>query len=200
MIKRIKRIVVGMLLLGMCSSVAISQSAKPVAKKAVRTQPVAKTENTRYIIDSLELVVGELQRDKNRLDSLYITEKLTSAELRDQVIRIDDYRKKLEANISSFKGENLKLNQSNRILIVFNSLVAVLLLVTLFYFLRRMGKRKPSGSSATAQELAAGGSGPIVFTSFEDKLQHLERLGMLKEKGLLSEEEFLIEKQRVLGK
>ena len=118
----------------------------------------------------------------------------------DQVIRIDDYRKKLEANISSFKGENLKLNQSNRILIVFNSLVAVLLLVTLFYFLRRMGKRKPSGSSATAQELAAGGSGPIVFTSFEDKLQHLERLGMLKEKGLLSEEEFLIEKQRVLGK
>lgn len=200
MIKRIKQIVLVMLLMGMVSNVAISQTSKPPAKKPARTQPAVKTENTRYIIDSLELVVGELLREKNRLDSLYITEKLASAELRDQVIRIDDYRKKLEANISSFKGENLKLNQSNRILIVFNSLVAVLLLVTLFYFLRRMGKRKPAGANSTVQDAVSGGSGPIVFTSFEDKLQHLERLGMLKEKGLLSEDEFLMEKQRVLGK
>ena len=171
---------------------------KPVAKSSRSVS--LKVDNSQKIIDSLELLVVRLQMEVNQLDSFYKSEKLTSADLRDQVIRIDDYRKKLEANINSFKGENLKLNQSNRILIVFNSLVAVLLLVTLFYFLKRMGKKKNSPSADTSNESGQPSSGTINFGTFEDKLQHLERLGALKEKGLLSEAEFLLEKQRVLGK
>lgn len=171
---------------------------KPVAKSS-RTVS-SKSENSQKTIDSLELMVLRMQMEINQLDSFYKIEKLTSADLRDQVIRIDDYRKKLEANINSFKGENLKLNQSNRILIVFNSLVAVLLLVTLFYFLKRIGKKKNSSISDKPNETGQPSSGAINFGTFEDKLQHLERLGALKEKGLLSEAEFLLEKQRVLGK
>jgi hypothetical protein len=44
------------------------------------------------------------------------------------------------------------------------------------------------------------GSEKMKFTSFDDKLQQLERLGKLREKALLSEEEFLAEKQRILGR
>lgn len=171
---------------------------KPVAKSS--RSVTSKADNSQKIIDSLEQEVFRMQIQVNQLDSLYKSEKLTSADLRDQVIRIDDYRKKLEANINSFKGENLKLNQSNRILIVFNSLVAVLLLVTLFYFLKRIGKKKTISASDVSKEGGQPSSQSINFGTFEDKLQHLERLGALKEKGLLSEAEFLLEKQRVLGK
>ncbi|MBK6641368.1 MAG: hypothetical protein KBH11_13275 [Bacteroidia bacterium] len=171
---------------------------KPVAKPTKNI--VGRSESSQKIIDSLELKIAQLEAGSIQLDSLFKIEKLTSADLRDQVIRIDDYRKKLEANINSFKGENLKLNQSNRILIVFNSLVAVLLLVTLFYFLKRIGKKKNAPASDTTNEAGQPSSGAINFGTFEDKLQHLERLGALKEKGLLSEAEFLLEKQRVLGK
>jgi hypothetical protein len=133
------------------------------------------------------------------LDNILETERLNTADLREQLIKLDDYRKKLEGNVDSFKGENLKLNQSNRILIVFNSLVAVLLITSLVFFLRKIGKKKnepavlntPSGGKLNSQ---------VKFVNFEDKLAQLERLGKLREKQLLSEEEFIVEKQNILGK
>ena len=169
-----------------------SATAKPSAEsKALRDKE---------IIDSLELINLQLSFQKNRYDSLYQAEKFTSAELRDQVIKLDDYRKNLESNATYIKNENLKLNQSNRILIVFNSFVAVLLLVTLIFFLRRM-RKKPAGLLPTSPEgIIAGNKSQNISVSFEDKLQQLERLGQLREKGLLSEEEFLAQKQSILSK
>lgn len=150
-------------------------------------------------IDSLQEVVSLQIVKLDSLDSIIEAERQSSADLRDQLIKLDDYRKKLEGNVDSFKGENLKLNQSNRILIAFNSLVAVLLIVSLVFFLRKIGKSRkippvvntPSGGKQTEQ---------VKFATFEDKLAQLERLGKLREKELLSEDEFIVEKQKILGK
>ncbi|HMT28462.1 MAG TPA: hypothetical protein PKD91_04205 [Bacteroidia bacterium] len=173
--------------------------AKPVVK-ATPAKATPRISTDKQIIDSLETELEVLNARILIKDSLYQAEKFTTADLRDQVIKLDDYRLKLEGNLNSFKGENLKLNQSNRILIVFNSLVAVLLVISLVFFLKKLGaKKKPSGSGMS--ETASGiktGSGS--FITLEEKLQQLERLGKLKEKGLLSESEFLTEKQQILGK
>ena len=153
----------------------------------------------KQIIDSLEQSLASQLVIIDSINQLYSTEKLVTVDLRNQMIQLDDYRKKLEDNISSFKGENLKLNQSNRILIVFNSLVAILLITSLIFFLRKIGRRKNTVAEATNQGPLQKVE-PARFTNFVDKLQQLERLGKLKEKSLLSEEEFIVEKQRILGK
>jgi hypothetical protein len=151
-------------------------------------------------IDSLEAELQALKFQYNITDSLYEAERFTTADLRDQMIKLDDYRKKLEGNIGSYKGENLKLNQSNRILIVFNSLVAVLLVISLVFFLKKMGSGKRSAASNSIPDGSVASSSKASNLSLEEKLQQLERLGKLREKGLLSENEFLAEKQNILGK
>jgi len=149
-------------------------------------------------IDSLSQRVLLLEVENLKADSLYEAERFTSSGLRDQIIKLDDYRKELEAEIASLRGENQKQNQGNIILIVFNAFVAVLLLITLIFFLR--GKKKKKAQELPPVKVPSNGNRTHVFTSFEDKLVQLERLGNLKEKGLLSEEEFLAEKHNILGK
>lgn len=184
-----------------CISIPVfSQTNPPKAKINVVPKSAPKVNYDKLKIDSLEMEIGILQSKLLFADSLYQAEKFTTADLRDQVIKLDDYRLKLEGNVNSFKGENMKLNQSNRILIVFNSLVAVLLIISLVFFLKKLGSKKPSEgnvkSDSTDPLKPTGGS----FVTLEEKLQQLERLGKLREKGLLSESEFLAEKQQILGK
>ncbi len=173
------------------------QSDKQPPKPAAKPAPAKQSDKS--IIDSLQALIENQYVRIDLLDSLLETEKQTTDDLRNQVIRIDEYRKKLESNINSFKGENLKLNQSNRILIVFNALVALLLIFSLVFFVRRIG-RKQTGNLANGNNIPDKGSEKLKFTSVDDKLHQLERLGKLREKALLSEEEFLAEKQRILGK
>lgn len=175
----------------------VKPSSSP--KKAIQKQ-VVKPNFDKFVIDSLVMELEALNAKYYSVDSLYKAEKFTTAELRDQVIKLDDYRLKLEETISSFKGENLKLNQSNRILIVFNSMVAVLLIISLVFFLKKLGKKNKATSPVSLNESTDQKSKAVPMLSLEDKLQQLERLGKLKEKGLLSESEFVNEKQQILGK
>jgi len=187
-------------MLVLCSFTGIGQvtnSPKPARSNSPRMSA------DKMAIDSLKTVIEELNQSSRKSDSLYKAEKFITADLRDQILKIDDYRKKLEDNNKSFKGENLKLNQSNRILIIFNSLVAILLVITLVFFLKRLTRKK--SSQQTSIDLPQVNSSNDVnqstrFASFEDRLMQLERLGKLREKGLLSEAEFIAEKQKVLGK
>lgn len=178
--------------------------AGTTGKQSATSRPTAnRLSADKMAIDSLKMVVENLEISFRNADSLYKAEKFVTADLRDQLLKLDDYRKKLESNNQDFKGENLKLNQSNRILIIFNSLVAVLLVITLVFFLKRLSRKKAdtiaesdSNTETTANEPASN----TRFASFEDRLMQLERLGKLREKGLLSEAEFVAEKQKVLGK
>lgn len=182
-------------------AVSVQGQAKPDAapKKAVQ-KSVSKPSADKLKIDSLTLELDALNAKYNNIDSLYKSERFTTAELRDQIIKLDDYRLKLEETINSFKGENLKLNQSNRILIVFNSMVAVLLVISLVFFLKKIGKKNKDEKAIKLDEAISHKSAVGTMLSLEEKLQQLERLGKLKEKGLLNESEFVNEKQQILGK
>ncbi|MBL0340982.1 MAG: SHOCT domain-containing protein [Bacteroidetes bacterium] len=182
------------------STVAIGQVKSSVKKTAPARTSLLKINIDKIKIDSLEAELEDLKVKLDISDSLFDAETFVTADLRDQIIKLDDYRKKLENTIDSYKGENLKLNQSNRILIVFNSLVAILLVISLVFFLKKIGSGKLPKANG-ANEFSNNPTGnKISALSLEDKLQQLERLGKLREKGLLSESEFLAEKQNILGK
>lgn len=152
-------------------------------------------------IDSLQSTVAELNRKLYHSDSLYKAEKFTSAELKDQVLKMEQEQQSLVASKTDVEDENLKLNQSNRILIIFNSVVAVLLVVTLIFVLKRAGRKSPAAfSSLPTKPVSTSINQSNKLASFEDKLAQLEKLGGLKEKGILSDEEFQDEKQRILGR
>lgn len=182
----------------------VTGQSKPAYKKSsVQSRALKINMEQQLIIDSLTLVIDDLNGSLVKSDSLFQNEKLVSADLRDQLLKLDDYRQRLEQNNDSFKGENLKLNQSNRILIIFNSLVAVLLVVTLVFFLKRINRKKAADTDVNpGNEQPSKKEPPVAtrFAGFEDRLMQLERLGKLREKGLLSEEEFIAEKHKILGK
>ena len=180
----------------------VTGRAQSTDQKATTAQAPKKSSSAkptdREVIDSLNESVLWYQSKLVSADSMYRAEQAVSTDLREQVIRLDDYRQKLEANLKSYKGENLHLNQSNRILIIFNAMVAVLLLITLVFFLRRLGRKS---APKVAKNNGSGTDNPGAEPAqFEDKIALLERLGKLREKGLLSEEEFLSEKHRLFGK
>jgi len=181
------------------SSGVFSQTTKSTTPKQTTNQPRKSAD--KMAIDSLNEVISNLDQSLRKSESAYKEQKLTNADLKDQVSKLEQYKKKLEENNQDFKGENLKLNQSNRILIIFNSLVAVLLVITLVFFLKRLSRKKTPNEVVTHTPVTNGEpSSSTRFASFEDRLLQLERLGKLREKGLLSEAEFVAEKQKVLGK
>jgi hypothetical protein len=105
----------------------------------------------------------------------------------------------LTEELNTYRSHNLKLDQSNRILIIFNSIVGFLLLVTLVWFVRNLGKKKSKKPSAVSDSGAQVTITPSGIRNVESKLEQLERLSKLREKGILTEEEFNLQKQQVLG-
>lgn len=152
-------------------------------------------------IDSLQSAINDLNSRLHQSDSLYKAEKFTSAELRDQMLKMQEEQQSLVATKTDIEDENLKLNQSNRILIIFNSVVAVLLVITLIFVIKKAGRKMPAASAPAPQRpVSSNNNHSNKLASFEDKLAQLEKLGGLKEKGILSDEEFQEEKQRILGR
>lgn len=158
------------------------------------------------IIDSLNVAVSRLEDEKSSMQEA--SDKLIARinELEMEVEQLRSDKGELSQQLDGFYSDNLHLNQSNRILIAFNFLVGILLLVSLIFFLRRLGRNKQAGAGSSSEEaqIPQNTVNPVrqgaanVHVSFEDKLQQLERLGSLKEKGVLTDEEFNIQKRTIL--
>jgi hypothetical protein len=160
------------------------------------------------VIDSLNVAIGQLEDEKNAMQEASDKLVVRINELEMEVEQLKTDKGDLSQQLDGFYSDNLHLNQSNRILIAFNFLVGILLLISLVFFLRRLGKGKQqatddiekvakvndTGASKTVERNIAGN----VHVSFEDKLQQLERLGSLKEKGVLTDEEFNAQKRTIL--
>lgn len=153
------------------------------------------------VIDSLMASSDSLTNLHHHTDSLNKAVMLDNTELKERLATMENERISLEANNTEVTDENLQLNQSNRILIIFNSVVAILLVITLVFVIRRAGRKtapRPA-NTPSSPSVSTSSSQNQRYSSLEDKLTQLEKLGALKEKGILSEEEFLTEKRGILG-
>ncbi len=161
-------------------------------------------------------VYSQMKKAESRIDSLselnaQLTDQLTRAHqtISQQTARLTDRDSTIDAmqsendalntRLSQFKEHNLKLDQSNRILIVFNSIVGFLLLITLVWFVRNLGKKKSSVMPETKNTADKGSNAVNSLRNIESKLEQLERLNRLREKNILTEGEFENEKRQILG-
>jgi septal ring factor EnvC (AmiA/AmiB activator) len=183
-----------------CMLLALLIATDSAAQRPPGFVPLSQLKKAENEIDSLALVTQSQQTKITELNKKIESKDLTIAGLDTLVAKQKAEIQELTKELGEYRGHNLKLDQSNRILIIFNSIVGFLLLVTLVWFVRNLGRKKSKNTvSSTPQggnNLAAGTSG---IRNVESKLEQLERLSKLREKGILTEEEFNTQKQQVLG-
>ena len=177
-------------------------------KVYIRPEPVIHTRSEySKIIDSLSDAIIEFREEWEKSQIIIQSKDSDLAQTQLHMLKLQDAVNNLQANNSEVINRNRKLDKSNRILIIFNSVVGILLLTTLVWFLRNVGRKKPGKIKAVSPFEATSttviNQAPSLQTNnhlhFENKLQQLERLGKLKEKGVLNDEEFNFQKQKILS-
>lgn len=183
----------------------VPQPKKNIEKP--KSVPSVSIKKSNLEIDSLQTVIDQYKTDYTAALRLTKSKDSLLTEMDQKILQLQNSNNDYARKLSSYKGENLKLDQSNRILIIFNSIVGVLLLSTLVWFLRNIAKKKPANNTpvtpsyemTSTAEQATLAAAKTNHQYFENKLEQLEKLGKLKERGILTDEEFNKQKQQVLG-
>jgi hypothetical protein len=172
------------ILFSLVSSVDINaqRSTSSISGKAVYNYRI------RMLIDSLSLELENSVRTKESLNvqNAKLDEKLTSVELeRDRLL---DEKSKLSSDLEEALGDNLQSSHTNSILFIFNVIVGILLLVAIAWmFLRKKSDNSVKKVAETNSEES------------DNRFARIEKLGNLRDKGLLTEEEFIFQKRQILG-
>ncbi len=160
------------------------------------------------LVDSLQKVINDLNVEIDQADSILNLQSMENIMLKEQLAKQEESAGKMEKFVAIYKSENLQLDKTNKILIIFNCLGALLLLLSLVYIMSGRNKSKsnkavinteastpnPTTTILAAQTTEANGSD----FSVEDRLIQIERLARLREGGLLTTHEFEKEKERIL--
>ncbi len=159
------------------------------------------------IVDSLQRTVNSLNSELDQADSIINAQSVENIMLKEKLAKQEDSAGKMEKFVEIYKSENVQLDQTNKILIIFNCLGALLLLLSLVYIMSGRNKSKPTPQVASTAPVVAAPQNVGVHTSadqggagstVEDRLIQIERLARLREGGLLSTHEFEKEKERIL--
>jgi len=175
-------------------------------KETVRT--IYKGDKSQeLIIDSLSGVISLLEVQK---DSVLISSRSTDTyvqSLQNELRSVATEKAQIQKDLDSAKTDKFILARRNWILLFFNLGVAILLTIALIYTIASLRRKKRA--SAQEQEQVFHKPRPITgfnqavhkvaFDAFDSRLEKIEMLGRLKEKGLITEDEFLMQKQQLLN-
>lgn len=140
------------------------------------------------LIDSLTNQVDQLIYEKQRSGDKItkLEDKIRTQEI--ELKRLTDDNIKLKSDLEESMGDNLQSSHTSSILFIFNIIVAVILLVALIWIFMR--KKETNVKSNGAYGLAENN---------DVKLEMIEKLGNLRDKGLLTDEEFNLQKKQLFG-
>lgn len=140
------------------------------------------------LIDSLtnqvDVLINEKQKAGDKINKL--EDQLRTQEI--ELKRLTDENIKLKSDLEESMGDNLQSSHTSSILFIFNIIVAIILLVALIWIFMRK-------KEATSNNSNAYGS----TESNDVKLEMIEKLGNLRDKGLLTDEEFNLQKRQLFG-
>lgn len=176
-----------------------------LAQDPVTRQSAAERYQSRLrIIENLAAQVDSLKVERNALIDTLISVRNQNAELQQTNIQLGKDVKQLEKNLEAALNEKLQSSHTNSVLFIFIFLVGLILLLALIWFF--MKKPKPvvqyqdtrrdlddDDDDDDDDERKVNGNG------VDHQLQRIEKLGSLREKGLLTEEEFNLQKKQILG-
>ncbi|HOZ89538.1 MAG TPA: SHOCT domain-containing protein [Bacteroidia bacterium] len=205
---------------------------KDLEKQAnLKPKTIIKTVHGKTVTVANDSIYDALFIAQNRLTNLNDALKAKDGAF-DQLLNKSDSlivaNKTMQARFDALMADNKALNEKNIVLIVFNSLVAVGLILSLFFLLRKPVAKKmllntPESEKPLARvehsrvlqqvpvakpvevkpEPVIKVSPEGIFSASHDaldfKLDQIEKLARLKEKGYLTDEEFNIQKRQILG-
>lgn len=151
------------------------------------------------LIDSLQ---NSLMQFSLRSDSLLNTTQQQEAlitSLKQQLRQLAEENKNIGNELENANGDKLQSSHTNSILYIFNVLLAIILLIALVWML---GKKKIKESEKPLVNGYSGNGSNTAYNSLpsvDHRLERIEKLGNLRDKGLLTEEEFSLQKQQILA-
>jgi hypothetical protein len=140
------------------------------------------------LIDSLTLQVDQLIYEKQRAGDKIakLEDKIRTQEI--ELKRLTDNNIKLKSDLEESMGDSLQSSHTSSILFIFNIIVAVILLVALIWIFMRKKESNTKGNGAYG-----------TAENNDVKLEMIEKLGNLRDKGLLTDEEFNLQKRQLFG-
>lgn len=168
---------------------------RSTAVKKPKPRVVASVFDRRVlIIDSLEARIEEqeLRQDSLIRELQLREERLNGAKAEMEKLRSDSAS--LRAELEAANGDKLQSSHTSSVLFIFNVGVGIFLLIAIIWmFMRRRneddyGDGNPGKRTAVAED-----------ENFDHKLDRIQKLGNLRDKGLLTEDEFNFQKKQILG-
>lgn len=147
------------------------------------------------IIDSLVSTMDLIRLQQDSMRRMLRQQTTRMEELTAENFKIKEENTNLKSELEDARGDNLQSSHTNSVLFIFNVAVGIFLLIALIWmFMRKKGDDRPDNGSN-----AASSRKKVVEENFENKLERIQKLGNLRDKGLLTEEEFNLQKRQILG-
>lgn len=150
------------------------------------------------IIDTLSARLDRVSVARDTLLRAARRNDEASARMKEEVARLRTENKTLKDQLEEARGDNLQSAHTNSVLFIFNLVVGLFLLLALLWlFVRRKsdGVNIPAVKKVQVQEEVKA---PLEV-QFDHKLDRIQKLGGLRDKGLLTDEEFIVQKKQILG-
>ncbi len=158
------------------------------------------------LIDSLSVVISDMQARQDSLLSGAASSNSYVQSLQNELRATANEKGTIQAELDRIKTDKFILARRNMILLYFNVGVAILLFSALIYQLSTLRRRKRKvQADALVQTMKprpvtgfSTATGRVAMDAYDGKLEKIEMLGKLRERGLLTEEEFNLQKQQLL--
>jgi hypothetical protein len=203
------------------------EKAKTEALNRLKNKKGEKVVVTVQSNDSLMNVLNSAQSQSQILDAQLKAKSESINQLvthSDSLVKIN---KKLQSKFESLTADNESLGQKNLLLILFNSIVIMALIGLLAYMMRKPSRKTPAAQHPLPQparpinhqqhvahktqpvkdvkkeepviKISSEGILQTTNDSLDNKLEQIEKLAKLREKGYLTDEEFMVQKKQILG-
>lgn len=168
------------------------QSVKKKTPSA-EVKPVFNTERRASLADSILVLQEQLLRQRDSFDKSLQQKDNELRELQSELTRRKEQIRNYESELSDLRGDNLQSSHTNSILFIFNIVVGILLVISLGWMYLR--KRSEPALNPRGRWNSQDTGEP----SFDHRLDRIQKLGSLRDRGLLTEEEFNLQKRQILG-
>ncbi len=165
---------------------------KPALLASMEPQKV-KTFSYRSLADSMSLEITALKSQNDSLLQLLNDGLQKESSLRDEMQELREINENYKTELDLSKGQQLQTSHTSSILLIFNVIAGIILLITIFWFYAR--KKTPEEDS---EEEVNKPSSSVTKDFVETRMDRIEKLGRLRDKGLLTEEEFQMQKKQIL--
>ncbi len=179
------------------SGMVSAQSANSKQIGAVTKKPMVQIVDRRaMLIDSLSSFVDYILVQQDSLKQIMQSQKERMDSSISALEEVSAENAKLKESLKDAQGDTLQSNHTNSILFIFNVGVGIFLLIALLWmFMRKRSDDDKGNEDAPTQAKTKAGKDEI----FDYKLDRIQKLGSLRDKGLLTDEEFNLQKGQILG-